>query len=69
MLERRFSGGDRIGTRPTLAESREQFLERLAKLEQRYKDLERPDSYPVRHTAALNAMVINERVRAEKRQD
>jgi hypothetical protein len=41
----------------------------MAKLEQRYKDLDKPATYPVKHTAALSAMLINERMRAEKRQD
>ena len=55
--------------RPGLAESREQLLESMAKLEQRYKDLEKPAAYPVKKTAALSAMLINERMRAERRQD
>jgi nicotinate phosphoribosyltransferase len=69
MMQRQLAGGDRIGPRPTLGESRERLLAALAKLEQRYKDLEKPDTYPVKHTAALGAMLINERMRAEKRQD
>jgi hypothetical protein len=55
--------------RPTLAESRERFLESCAKLEQRYKDIEKPEVFPVRHTAALNALAIGARVRAGSRQD
>ncbi len=55
--------------RPTLSESRERFLEALAKLEQRYKALEKPEAYPVRYTSGLNAMLISEKLRAEKRQD
>jgi len=69
MLERQFNEGYRIGQRSTLLESREYLLESMAKLEQRYKDLDKPATYPVKHTAALSAMVINERMRAEKRQD
>jgi uncharacterized coiled-coil protein SlyX len=41
----------------------------MAKLDQRYKDLEKPETFPVKLTAALNAMLISERLRAEKRQD
>ncbi len=37
-------------------------------LDQRHKDLESPDTYPVRHTSALNAMIVSEKLRAEKRQ-
>ncbi|MGH7933875.1 MAG: nicotinate phosphoribosyltransferase, partial [Candidatus Binataceae bacterium] len=69
LLTRHMSGGQRLMPRPELAESRARFLESLTKLDQRYKDLARPESYPVRHTAALNAMLINEKLRAEKRQD
>jgi len=43
-------------------------LDEIGRLEQRYKDLERPDAYPVRHTSALNAMIVSEKLRAEKRQ-
>lgn len=68
MLTRQFVAGHRVEPRPTLAESRERLLQSLARLEQRHKDLERPDAYPVRHTAALNAMVTTEKLRAEKRQ-
>ncbi|HKV56156.1 MAG TPA: nicotinate phosphoribosyltransferase [Candidatus Binataceae bacterium] len=69
IMQRQFIDGHRIGPRPTLAESRERLLETMAKLEQRYKDLERPEPYPVKHTAALNATLVNERMRAERRQD
>jgi nicotinate phosphoribosyltransferase len=69
MMQRVFSDAHRLGPKPTLAESRELALQGIAKLEQRYKDLERPDTYPVKHTAALNATVISERMGTEKRQD
>ncbi len=69
MMQRQFSGGYRNGNRPALAESRTNLLESMAKLEQRYKELERPAAYPVKQTAALNAMLINERMRAERRQE
>jgi nicotinate phosphoribosyltransferase len=69
MMQRQFAGGEPLGPRPALNDSRERLLQGLAKLAQRYKDLDKPDVYPVKHTAALGAVVINERIRAEKRQD
>jgi nicotinate phosphoribosyltransferase len=69
LLQRQFSGGHRLGARPTLAESRERLRDAMGKLEERYKDLMKPDQYPVNNTAALNAMAISERVRVERRQD
>lgn len=69
LLQRQFSGGHRLGARPTLAESRERLREAIGRLEERYKDLMKPDQYPVKHSAALNAMAIGERVRAGRRQD
>jgi nicotinate phosphoribosyltransferase len=69
MLQRQFNEGLRIGPRPALIESRERLLESMAKLEQRYKELDKPATYPVKHTAALNALLIDERMRAERRQD
>lgn len=69
LLQRGFSGGHRIAPRPSLDESRARLLESMAKLEQRYKDLDKPETYQVKYTAALNAMLISERLRAEKRQD
>ena len=68
MLTRQMVAGRRVEPRPTLAESREHLLQALARLEQRHKDLERPEAYPVRNTAALNAMLTGEKIRAEKRQ-
>jgi nicotinate phosphoribosyltransferase len=69
MMQRQLNDGCRVEPRPTLIESRERLVESMTKLEQRYKDLEKPAVYPVKYTAALNAMIINERIRAEKRQD
>jgi nicotinate phosphoribosyltransferase len=69
MLTRQMAGGRRVEPRPTLVESRERLLQALARLGQRHKDVERPEAYPVRPTAALNAMLTGEKVRAEKRQD
>ncbi|MGH7987421.1 MAG: nicotinate phosphoribosyltransferase, partial [Candidatus Binataceae bacterium] len=52
LLTRQMAAGHRTMPRPRLSESRERLLASLAKLDQRYKDLERPDNYPVKHTAA-----------------
>ncbi len=68
MMQPQFRQNRRLGSRPSLAESRERLLESMAKLEQRYKDLDKPAAYPVKYTAALNAMLINERMRTERRQ-
>jgi nicotinate phosphoribosyltransferase len=68
MLERVFADGRRIGARPALSEPRERFLESFARLEHRYKDIDRPDTYPVRSSAALNALLISEKLRAGRRQ-
>jgi nicotinate phosphoribosyltransferase len=69
MMQRQFDQGHRIGQRPALNDSRERLLESMARLEQRYKDLDNPAAFPVKNTAALNSMLINERMRAEQRQD
>jgi nicotinate phosphoribosyltransferase len=69
LLHKQFENGKRVGPRSPLAESRERLLESMAKLGQRYKDLDQPDTYPVRHSAALNAMVVSERMQAARRQD
>ena len=68
LLQKVVSGGSRVGARPTLGESRDRLGEALGKLEGRYKDLTQPQAYPVRLSTALNALAMNERVRAEKRQ-
>jgi nicotinate phosphoribosyltransferase len=68
LLQKQFSAGQRTTPRPSLNESRERLRESMARLEERYKELDNPPVYPVKPTAALNAMLINERLRAEKRQ-
>ncbi|MBI3736315.1 nicotinate phosphoribosyltransferase, partial [Candidatus Sumerlaeota bacterium] len=68
MLTRQMAGGQRVEQRPTLGESRDRLLQSLARLGQRHKDLIRPEAYPVGNTAALNAMLTGEKIRAEKRQ-
>lgn len=69
LLQKQFSAGRRIEPRPTLAESRESLLESMGKLALCYKDLVNPEAYPVRHTKALDAMVVQEKIRAESCQD
>jgi len=68
LLSSHMKDGRRLLPRPSLAESRERFLGSFAKLEHAYKALDRPDTYPVRHSAALKAMTIGEKLRAETRQ-
>ncbi|HEX4209183.1 MAG TPA: nicotinate phosphoribosyltransferase [Candidatus Binataceae bacterium] len=68
LLTRQFAGGRPLEPRPSLNDSREWWQHSLSQLEQRYQDLERPEVYPVRHTAALSAMLTNEKLRAERRQ-
>jgi nicotinate phosphoribosyltransferase len=69
LLTQQFAAGQRVAPRPTLAESRDRLLGALAGLDHRYKDLERPETYPVRTTAAVNALANTARLRAEQRQD
>jgi len=69
ILETRMAGGVRTVPAQTLAEARERFLAGFAVLDNRHKGIENPEAYPVRHTAALKALIISERVRAEHRQD
>ncbi len=68
LLQKRISDSNPVGARPTLAEARERLLESIARLEQRYKELVKPETYPVKFTRALDAMIISERLRAEQRQ-
>ncbi|HTY54258.1 MAG TPA: nicotinate phosphoribosyltransferase [Candidatus Binataceae bacterium] len=68
LLTSHLKDGQRQLPRPSLAESRERFVESLARLEHAYKSLDRPDTYPVRNSAALKAMIIGEKLRAETRQ-
>ena len=68
LLEPQLLGGHPIKPRPTLEQSRERLAVVLGKLEPRYKDLDRSSTFPVKHTAALKAMLIDEKVRAGRRQ-
>lgn len=69
MLEPVMEGGRRVTPRPTLAQSRERAAAGLKSLEARYKSLRKPAEYPVHPTAAMNAMIISERLNAERRQE
>jgi nicotinate phosphoribosyltransferase len=68
LLTRQMTDGQRIAPRPTLTESRDYLAKAIAQLDLRYQDLEHPQTYPVRHTAAMNAMLTSEKLRAERRQ-
>ena len=68
LLETVVEGGRRIMPRPTITEARERVMNGLTALDARHKTLRRPVEFPVRQTAALNALVISEKLRAEKRQ-
>jgi nicotinate phosphoribosyltransferase len=69
LMETVFDHGQRIMPRPTLAEGRERVMNGLTALDARYKALRKPAEFPVRQTAALGALVISEKLRAQKRQD
>ncbi|HVN63903.1 MAG TPA: nicotinate phosphoribosyltransferase, partial [Candidatus Binataceae bacterium] len=69
LLSMHLKDGHRLTPRPTLAELREHFLQVLAKLDPRYKELEQPENYPVKLSAALDAMLSSEKMRAAKRQE
>jgi nicotinate phosphoribosyltransferase len=69
LMEPVFEGGHRVMPRLTLAEARERVMNGLTTLDARYKTLRRPAEFPVRQTAALSALVISEKLRAQKRQD
>ena len=69
LLEPVFAEGHRTFARPTLEESRNHFMEEFALLAARQRSLTNPALYPVRLTAALNAMAISEKLRAEQSQE
>src|SRR5208282_4507566 len=69
MLETQMESGRRKLPRPTLDESRSKTIAELQQLDARLKALRKPAEYPVRPTAALNAMAISEKLRAEQRQE
>jgi len=69
LMETVFDNGRRVMPRPTLPEARERVMNGLTALDARYKTIRRAAEFPVRQTAALNALVISEKLRAQKRQD
>ena len=69
LMETVFDNGRRIMPRPTLAQARECLTKGLTALDARYKTIRRPAEFPVRPTAALGALVISEKLRAQRRQD
>jgi nicotinate phosphoribosyltransferase len=68
LLATQMRDGRRVLPRPSLTDARQTFLESWAKLEERFKGLQRPDVYPVRYSGALKAALIEQRVRVQKRQ-
>jgi nicotinate phosphoribosyltransferase len=69
LMETVVENGRRVMPRPSLAEARERVMNGLTSLDARYKTIRRPAEFPVRQTAALSALVISEKLRAQKMQD
>ncbi len=69
MLETQMEAGRRKLPRPSLEDLRAQTHAEFERLDSRLKALRKPAEYPVRTTAALNAMIITEKLRAEQRQE
>ena len=69
MLQPVFANGQRAIVPATLDESRDHFMTEFALLGAKQRSLTNPAVYPVRLTAALNAMTISARLRAEQLQD
>ncbi len=69
ILQPVFENGRRLLAPPTLDESRDHFMAEFAMLGAKQRSLTSPAAYPVRLTAALNAMTISEKLRAEQLQD
>jgi nicotinate phosphoribosyltransferase len=68
LLEKHVSDGQRVGSCSSFDEARNRCSSSLAALETRYKDLDKPQVFPVKYSAALNALLVDERIRASKRQ-
>ena len=68
ILQPVFEHGQPTNALPTLEQSREHFMAEFAMLGAKQRSLTNPVAYPVRLSAALNAMTISERLRAEHRQ-
>ena len=69
MLEVQMEHGVRKMPRPELNQSRARAAAALEKLDPRYRMIRKPVEYPVRQSAAINAMTISEKVRADHRQE
>ena len=69
LMETVVENGRRVMPRPSLAEARARVMNGLTSLDARYKTIRRPAEFPVRQTAALSALVISEKLRAQKQQD
>jgi nicotinate phosphoribosyltransferase len=69
MLQTVFENGRRTAAPSTLDESRDHFMTDFALLGAKQRSLTNPSAYPVRLTAALNAMTISEKLRTERLQD
>jgi nicotinate phosphoribosyltransferase len=69
MLQTVFENGRRTAAPSTLDESRDHFMTDFALLGAKQRSLTNPGAYPVRLTAALNAMTISEKLRTERLQD
>src|SRR5205823_869175 len=68
LLETQMEQGRCAMPRPTIEELRARSMAQLQRLDPRLKAIRKPAEYLVRPTAALNAMLISEKLRAEKRQ-
>lgn len=69
IVETQMECGRRKLPRPGLEELRAHTLAEFQHLDARLKALRKPAEYPVRPTATLNAMIISERLKSERRQD
>ncbi len=69
MLETQMESGRRVMPRPALEDLRARTAEDLRQLDARLKSLRKPPEFPVKTTAALNAMIIGEKLKAERRQE
>lgn len=68
LLENQMSAGVRVGPCSSLDEARERLALELGSLDPRCKDLEKPQPYLVKHSAALNSLLVEERMRSARRQ-
>jgi nicotinate phosphoribosyltransferase len=68
ILEVQMERGVRRLPRPALNEIRAWAAAAVARLDPRWRMLRKPVEYPVRNSAAIHAMIISEKVRADRRQ-